>query len=216
MLFPNCTNRERGNALFLILIAVVLFAALAYAITQSNRGGGNAGNETVETQYAQYAGIFNLAAMEFTRLRLKGCAISDISGRTGDPPSSNANCHFYSAHGGSFPYTTIPLPNGNRATPEVRKAAIPGIGSDLEDVIMFFDLAGLMTLCNKVNEKNSITYTLVPAGVTAIRAQETGLSTPDNMAPTPALPVEFTGKPQGCIIDGDGGETLVYQVLEDR
>ncbi len=65
---------QQGNVLFLILIAVALFAALSYAVTQSSRTGG--GDATREKARLDAAEILNHATAVQTgvgRLLIRGC-----------------------------------------------------------------------------------------------------------------------------------------------
>ena len=72
-------KKENGNVLFLILIAVVLFAALSYAVTQSSRGGGSVANEQADLQASR---LMNYSAMVKTavmRLKLReGVTVGSI------------------------------------------------------------------------------------------------------------------------------------------
>ncbi len=77
----NIKNRkgERGNVLFLILIAVALFAALSYAVTQSSRTGGGASdgesNLISSAQITQYPASVRTAIV---RMIINGVATNQL------------------------------------------------------------------------------------------------------------------------------------------
>jgi len=109
---------QNGNALFLILIAVALFAALSYAITQSGRGGGNVSKETAQLQAAQltqYMAEYQRAIQML--MTVNGCTETQLSfdhvswGHTDyDNPDSPSDerCHFFADAGAGLDPTAFP------------------------------------------------------------------------------------------------------------
>jgi len=100
---------QRGNVLFLILIAVALFAALSYAVTSSNRSGsGDTSGEKAKLSQAvldSYMAAINVGTM---RLNFRGCGIIDYT-----PPagwgSETHNCHLFHPDGGQVIYQDLGL-----------------------------------------------------------------------------------------------------------
>lgn len=112
-------HKSAGNVLFIILIAVALFAALSYALTQSNRGGGTSIKNEKDTVDAGIVSDCEARTkMSITRLKItNGCTQDQISYEL--PGGYNANaqapadqhCHLFHPNGaGATPcgaYTTI-------------------------------------------------------------------------------------------------------------
>lgn len=101
---------QRGNILFLILLAVVLFAALSYAVTSSMRGGGSDASpekaQTIATQIINYA---TMVENTVQRLKVTGCRDTEISfqnntfaGYTNNNAPADKHCHVFDPAGGGM------------------------------------------------------------------------------------------------------------------
>ena len=62
----------KGNALFLILIAVALFAALSYAVTNSGRGGSGADKEKSRLAASEILQWFGIIDATMNRMKITG------------------------------------------------------------------------------------------------------------------------------------------------
>lgn len=115
------TKATSGNALFLILIAVALFAALSYAITQSGRGSGSITQEKIGIDAAniiQYAGTVQAAINRM--MVVNKCADTQISFENPNEPTLYANptspsdksCHVFDPNGGNVAWQAAPASTG--------------------------------------------------------------------------------------------------------
>lgn len=166
---------ERGNVLFLILIAVALFAALSYAVSSSNR----AGSGNISDQQAQLAadGMFQFAAtaqQALTRLQVSGgYQLEEIEySRTAgirNGACTTSVCRLYHPQGGGLidykpPRYAWRDPNSTWADNYViLLMAVEGVGSSAPEIIALTQ--GLqLSVCENINKRMGITG--IPAGIT--------------------------------------------------
>jgi len=174
-----------GNALFIVLIAVALFAAISYAVTGSSRGGGASISEEKEVLASSRILSFETSlrmalarvvmshSVEFSDLFAKPIFANDIyttiSGTIYNfgPMGSPADPSMYIFHplGGGVSaqtFTDLAVPCSSCSATKVAPghlnriySNVPGVGTDLPDPGVY--IASLSEgVCRALNEKNGI------------------------------------------------------------
>lgn len=151
-----CTSKsrtERGNILFLILLAVVLFAALAYAVTSSMRGGGkDASAERAQSQASDLLNYFAQIDAAVQRMMMVG-NVKDYEinffyqtgsnfayGGNDNTNCTESRCRVFAPDGGNvsgrkFPEYTM---NPSWTIPRIFYVSVPGVGTSAPDIVMAF------------------------------------------------------------------------------
>ena len=166
----NTTYRsERGNALFLILIAVALFAALSYAITQSGRGGGTVDKEQALITAASICEYPATLRTAVTRMLITGTAGYGTSGIDTVTTTTGKTYEVFDAAGGGASVNPPPTGVGSAVSAwtfvDANHATdgfwVKGVGTDVavtgREVLAVLggDAAGetlSLTVCQQINK----------------------------------------------------------------
>lgn len=225
---------QRGNTLFLILIAVILFAALSYAITKS--GSGNASSisqEKLAIEYAKQQQILTGAATVLQKMEIYGCRSvnSDFNPYPGGSPSPSAdkNCIFYSSYGGPV----APLKHEYYGDPiglMVLDHSMPLIGTTRDDTVIWYNFGGRGWLggsgpnvtsadykaaakfCDYINKRNGIAYTIDIDNDAPLETTSQSAMGAIDSASYGVFPAAFEGKSEGCAPNGPSATFTHYLV----
>lgn len=206
-------NNQRGNALFLILIAVILFAALSYAVTQSNRSGGDASRETnlvTSTTVTQYPSAIRTA---ITRMLLRGVSPSEIDFTPPDQPNfevAPVHSKVFHPNGGGVVYqnvdpNTVELdPNNNQPIGMWyldQPLAVANIGTNASDMIAVLTHIR-KGICEQINHQLTGSTTIPDTGQGSLF---------DSMDVTG---VGIDSQPFLCVYTTNDGYTYYHVLLE--
>jgi hypothetical protein len=219
----------------LSLIAIGMFGALSYAVTQSSRsGGGDAGKETNlinSGQLTQYpAGI----RTSVVRMIVGGTDVAKLSFNT---PSdfnelTNPSWGVFHPQGGGATYTMAPgevMASGEpgqwvfNAENEVNRTGTTAgqdrPGKDSADIIAFLPNIS-QVVCVRINEQLGISGAIVESRINLTASMVDKGKGPSSIHPRGGtigddVPA-FDGQPFGCFRDGADGPFVYYHVLLER
>lgn len=223
MKFSN-QRGENGNILFLILIAVVMFAALSYAVTSSLRGGGkNVTNENLDTLVAtvdQYTSFMTNELQRFLLVNRYTLAQIDLldpnninNFRFGDNSAcTSSSCNFFNAATPMLlplrtqdpAFTPTFIASDGSSAGEWLLKGVDQIGTSAPELMLRFR-AVRTDVCEAINIKHNIrtaseSFVRISAGSSGTNFQPFSNYVPNyTNAPSPtSFGGKFTGKSIFC------------------
>jgi len=171
---------QKGNALFLILIAVALFAALSYAVTQSGRSGGGIDKEQTIIKVAQLTQYISSIRTAVTRMRLSGTPIASLD----FTEAGVGEDAVFAPEGGGVAWQS--LPDGFATLSDwgyLTTFTVTGIGGADPDIMMRASLVTDLDACQEFNNR---------LGLTGAIAQDTN--------PLDTVIDAYPGEPAACYL----------------
>ncbi len=225
-------SAQSGSSLFIILIAVVLFAALSYTLSQQRDSGATLSSERIRLLASDVIDMGNKLSDSVARLRLRQVASTKVSFENtviagyANAACTSDTCKIFAFNGGGRDWET-PTPdiNGGIDWGFTGDVAIKNIGSDEADLVAVLPNISL-DICNRINILIGI-YAAggAPTILAAVAANK--FVGAYSGAPVSITGAQIDGQKSACIkITAASGTAFVgapladtyvfYQVLEDR
>lgn len=218
----DCRKGERGNALFLILIAVALFAALSYAVTQSGRGSGTIDKEQSLIAASQITQFPAAVRTGVTRMIITGTQVTALD-FTNDGTAEDAEV-FHSSGGGVV--AQDPPANIGGATAwsylDATHATdgwyIAGVGTDTvtsgREVIAALNGVSL-SICSSILKGLGLASTPLDEATTIVFATPTTAT--DGTASSDSTFFAWNADPQPfACVQNNGGNYVYYHALAEQ
>ncbi len=163
---------QRGNILFLILLAIILLVALSLAITSQRDGGKSVSDEKAQSLAAQTLQYLTLVENTVNRMILTGVAVENLDFRDPNGTSqvqtgtntgcASPSCQVFNKNGGGLNAmalspqaadTTRNASNFNAeggARGDVLLVSIKGVGTTLSDIAFFYRAVD-PNVCRQIN-----------------------------------------------------------------